>query len=138
MSKGTKEVYRAAKRILQYLVNTSSLGIEIKKWKKEKWNMTVYTDASFADVKEDRYKSTAGCLIFLNESLISWKTKKLKWVCCSTAESEYLGVYYGAKDAIGLARLLFDFHGKDVFPIELKTDNKAVLHIVNNIERHVF
>ena len=98
--------------------------------------MVVYTDASYADIKDDKFRSTAGFIIHLNNSLISWKTKKLKWVCCSTAESEYLGVYFGAREAIGLARLIKDFHDKDVFPIKIKIDNKAVLHIIKNTVSH--
>jgi|GEM_PF-1828837 len=131
-SQGTKETYRVAKKILQYLLNTKDYMIEINSFKKDKWELKVQSDASFADIKEDKYKSTAGYLIWLNNTLVTWKTKKLKWICTSTAESEYLACYYAAREAIGIGRLIEDFHQRNVFPIEIKVDNKAVIHIVTN------
>ena len=127
---GTKEVYRSAKRILSYLVSTNDLALEVKPWRKDEWELKVYCDASFADVVEDKYKSTGGFIIYLNDSVVAWKTKKMKWICNSTAESEYLSLYFASKKAITLAFIVKEVFGKDVFPVKVMMDNQAVVQVM--------
>lgn len=79
-SKATKETYRAAKRVLQYLLNTSDKGTTYKKWNnKSEVKLEIYSDSSFADIVSDGYKSTGGYIILLNGSVVGWKSYKIKW-----------------------------------------------------------
>ena len=139
---GTKEVFRAAKRILAYVVGTNDLALRVKAWDSPEWDMTLYCDASFADVVEDKYKSTGGFLLLLNDSIISWKSKKMKWVCSSTAEAEYLALYFSTKEALYLGYLVQEFFGKEIWPIRVKVDNQAVVHVIQksapaNLTKHM-
>eukprot|EP00924_Labyrinthula_sp_SR-Ha-C_P007640 maker-scaffold_42-snap-gene-2.80-mRNA-1 protein AED:0.41 eAED:0.42 QI:0/0/0/1/1/1/2/0/262 len=77
---GTKEVYRRAKSILAYLCGTSDLGLIMKRFSGAS-KLELYCDASFADDKLEKFRSTGGYLIFLNGGLIHWKSKKIKMVC---------------------------------------------------------
>jgi len=61
---------------------------------------------------------------------MTWKTKKLKWICTSSSEAEYLAFYYGCKQAIKTGRLIKDVFGKNIFPIKVFTDNQAVLDVI--------
>ena len=128
----TKEVYRCAKRVVSYLASTSSLGLEYKNWNRDEWKLEVYCDASFADIKEDKFKSTGGYLVWLNENLVSWKSKKLRYVCASTSESEYLACYSAAKEALFIGYLVEEAFQKSVWPIIINCDNKAVVDILNS------
>ena len=58
---------------------------------KEYPNITVYSDADWAQDVSDR-KSTSGCLIFLGESCISWFSRKQACVSLSSAEAEYVAL----------------------------------------------
>eukprot|EP00924_Labyrinthula_sp_SR-Ha-C_P010329 maker-scaffold_23-snap-gene-3.42-mRNA-1 protein AED:0.28 eAED:0.32 QI:0/0/0/1/0.33/0.5/4/0/1204 len=126
---GTKEVYRRAKSILAYLCGTSDLGLIMKRFSGVS-KLELYCDASFADDKLEKFRSTGGYLIFLNGGLIHWKSKKIKMVCTSTAQSEYLSLYTGVREVLFVARLLDDFFGMNVWPIKVYVDNQAVLNVV--------
>ena len=128
LQKPTKEVFRAAKRILSYVACTSDLGLWIPK--EGGYNIEVFSDASFADIVEQKYRSTGGYAVFVGQSLISWKSKKLKFICTSTAESEYLGLFVAAKESLFIAYLLEEVFMKKVFPIKMYCDNKAVVDIL--------
>eukprot|EP00924_Labyrinthula_sp_SR-Ha-C_P001528 snap_masked-scaffold_18-processed-gene-0.12-mRNA-1 protein AED:1.00 eAED:1.00 QI:0/-1/0/0/-1/1/1/0/94 len=51
-------------------------------------------------------------------------------VCTSTAQSEYLLLYIGAKEVLFVARLLDNFFGMKVWLIKVYVDNQAVLNVV--------
>eukprot|EP00924_Labyrinthula_sp_SR-Ha-C_P002217 augustus_masked-scaffold_19-processed-gene-4.37-mRNA-1 protein AED:0.39 eAED:0.40 QI:0/-1/0/1/-1/1/1/0/1346 len=127
---GTKEVYRRAKSILAYLCGTSDLGLVMKRFSGSS-KLELFCDASFADDKLEKFRSTGGFLIFLNGGLIHWKSKKIKMVCTSTAQSEYLSLYAGAKEVMFVARLLEDFFGMKTWPINVYVDNQAVLNVID-------
>ena len=125
----SKEVVRSAKRIIGYLQGTNNLGLKIKysDRAKEEWQIKLYTDSSFADIESEKFKSTGGFMIFLEDNLIGWKSKKLRYVCTSSGEAEYLAAYVGSKEALYLAYLLLEGFKINVFPILLYCDNKAVV-----------
>ena len=122
---GSKEVLRAAKRILGYIRRTSSLGLEIRQWPKEKpWILEVFSDSCFADNPSRKYCSTAGYLIFLNDTPVSWKTKRLKCVCTSSSQAEYLALYHAIKGTIMLGHIIKEFFGEKVFPVAVHCDKQ--------------
>lgn len=138
----TKEVFRSGKRIIEYLACTSDLGIEVKIWNEKKWNLVLYTDSSFADLTEEKYSSTGGYLMFLNGTPVNWKSKKLKHVCNSTAEAEYMALFIGVREAIGLGRTIEDYFGIKIWPLEVYTDNQASLEVIKgngstNLRKHM-
>ena len=89
--------------------------------------MEVYCDSSFADAALDRYKSTGGYIISLNKTAIAWKTRKIKWVCSSSSQAEYLALYLAAKEAVSLGYLIEDYFNEEIFPIKIYCDNLAVI-----------
>ena len=59
----TKETVRVAKRIIGYLVTTQEWSLKYMKSKTRE--IIVYADSSFADVTDDKFKSTGGYAIFV-------------------------------------------------------------------------
>ena len=129
----TLEVFRAGKRILKYLASTLDYGLRMDTKERRDLEVKVFTDATFADCTEDKFKSTGGYLIFVNDVLVSWKSKKLKWVCASVAHSEYLSMYEGSKQALSIAFLIEEVFKICPFPILLRTDNKAVVDTISKM-----
>ena len=81
-ARATKETYRAAKRILQYVYNTMDLQLQFNRWDtKSQPVLEVFSDSSFADIVQDGYKSTGGFIITLNGNVVGWKSYKIKWAC---------------------------------------------------------
>jgi len=126
LNKPTKEVFRSAKRILSYLVSTEKQRLIYKYWDK-KPILEAYTDSSFADIKEDHFKSTGGYAIYYCKNLIAWKSKKIKYVCTSSTKAEYLALYITAKEVLFLGYLLKEGYNIDVFPIDIYCDNKGTI-----------
>mgnify|MGYP001128591063 CR=1 FL=1 len=124
-------MYRIAKKVVAYLVTTSHLGLEFNKFTEEEWLLSVFTDSSFADNSDDKYQSTAGALFLLNGNLFHHKSKKMKWVATSSSEAEYLACFYAAREAMYFAYLVEEIYDKNVFPIQIMTDNMAVVNVVN-------
>lgn len=69
--------------------------------------LTAFTDADWATDIDDR-RSMAGCCVFLDNTLISWSSKKQKVVSRSSSESEYRSLADGAAEIKWLYSLLFE------------------------------
>ena len=61
---GTKEFFRAAKRTLANLVRTQDLALRIKPWDKRPMKLELLTDASFADIPDEK-----GVVVGMSSSL---------------------------------------------------------------------
>jgi len=131
--KATKESYRALKRVLKFLVGSKEKQLIFTRWKnKEKsLNITIYSDSSFADIEEDKYKSTGGYLIYINENLVAWKCSKIKWVSTSTCVSEFLAMYLAVKEGLRIAYFIEEMFEINPWPIEVFGDNKSAIQIIN-------
>ena len=77
----SKEVFRSVKRIHSYLNGTSNLAVRFTYAKSENWKLKLYTDSSLADVTTERYKSTGGYLLQLEENIIYRLEVKKDEVC---------------------------------------------------------
>ena len=99
-------------------------------FRKTKNQLRIYTDSSFADAQEDKFKSTGGYLIFLGKSLVTWQAKKIKWVCSSASQAEYYALYAGLMKGLEFAYLLQEFFNEDVFPLEVFIDNTSCIDVI--------
>jgi len=77
---------KAAIHVLQYLKNEPALGIFLSK--SPTFDLLAYCDADWVACSHTR-KSVSGFVIFLGNTLISWKSKKQVTVSLSSAEAEY-------------------------------------------------
>ncbi len=103
VSKPTIELRKLGTRIISFAFNTrKEARIEYLPWKQDEKKpvIRVFSDSSFADRPEEGYRSTAGILIYLNSSLVGWKSSKLKQVATSTCVAEYLALHAAVIEAI--------------------------------------
>lgn len=94
-------------------------------------NLRAYCDADWAACQDSR-KSLTGYCIFLDFSLVLWKTKKQTTVSRSSAEAEYRSMASTVCELKWLSYLLHDFGINVSLPISLYCDNNVALHITVN------
>jgi hypothetical protein len=143
----------AARRVLQYLYKTRSLGITYTRSVSElnvptifeaahhpldngKNRLQVFCDSDYAaDISR---RSLMGMVVMLNGGPISWLSTLGKTVCTSTAEAEVSAAVAAAKEAVHLKRMLIDLDlMKDDSPILIAEDNAACIAQCEAGLRHV-
>ncbi|GJY13628.1 ribonuclease H-like domain-containing protein [Tanacetum coccineum] len=77
---------KIAFKILRYLKGSPGLGIHFSK--ESGMSLKAYSDADWAKCVVTR-KSVTGYYVFINDNLISWKSKKQNTLSKSSAEAEY-------------------------------------------------
>ncbi|GJV24397.1 ribonuclease H-like domain-containing protein [Tanacetum coccineum] len=78
--------FKAALRVLRYLKGSPSLGLQFNKCSDLK--LRAYADADGAKCPKTRKSVTKYC-IFLENSIVSWKSKKQATLLISSSEVEY-------------------------------------------------
>ena len=121
--------FQTAKRLLRYLVGTSSQGILLAS--SSAAHLTAYCDSDWASCPITR-QSTSGYCIFLGASPISWKAKKQNVVARSSAEAEYRAMALTTCEVTWLTALLKDLGISKLPPAILNCDNQAAIAIAAN------
>ena len=116
----------AAKRVLRYLRGTTDLPIV---YKRGKFRMVSYTDASFG-ANPDNRKSTTGYLFHLGGGLISFGSKTQSLTAQSTVESELQALSYGAREAV--YNFLMELGFKTFSSVPINSDSTRALSVVGN------
>ena len=118
----------AAKRVLRYLWGTTDLPIV---YKRGKFRMVSYTDASFG-ANPDNRKSTTGYLFFLGGGLISFGSKTQSLTAQSTVESELQVLSYEAREAVYLSNFLMELGFKTFSSVPINSDSTRALSVAGN------
>lgn len=84
----TTAVWKAAKRVLQYVKNPKQLSLTFKKNENESC-LLAYADADWGFDKLDR-KSVSGLAVYHCKNIISWGSKIQQIIALSPAEAEYV------------------------------------------------
>uniref|UniRef100_A0A803Q1I1 Reverse transcriptase Ty1/copia-type domain-containing protein n=1 Tax=Cannabis sativa TaxID=3483 RepID=A0A803Q1I1_CANSA len=111
----------AAQRVLQYVKGTPGQGLFYSV--KSEIKIEAYTDADWASCIDTR-RSTGGFCVFLENFVVSWKSKKQHIVFRSSAEAEYRAMANTTCEVCLLSlldELGIEHHG----PAILHCDNKA-------------
>jgi hypothetical protein len=123
--------YLAAIRILRYLKLNQRFGIHLNKggMKNACVQIKAYVDADWANDSDRR--SYGAYLIFVNKSLVSWNSKKMKGsIPLSSTEAEYYALTEAIKEIMWIMRLLKDFgHNAEVTVFE---DNTSTISMIEN------
>ena len=86
MHKSTVLHWQSAKRLLRYLKQTLTFGLQI--YRTSCHTLQDFSDADWAGSRDDRC-STGNFCIFLGNNLISWSCRKQATVARSSTEAEY-------------------------------------------------
>ena len=124
-------VWKAAKKVLRYLLETKNYSLKYRKDNNSKAKIVAYSDASFANTEDG--KSTTGYCIFYGENLIYWKSKKQSVPSTSTTEAEIYALLDCVKESLYLRQLIDDTHvNNGTSDIDVYCDNKAAIQIITN------
>lgn len=125
--------WTAIKRIIKYLIGTSTFGILFQKG--EQHSLIGFSDADFAGDFETR-KSTSGYVYKYSNAPITWTSRRQQSVSVSTTEAEYIAASEACKEAIWLTQLLSDLDERCNRPVELYLDNQSAIRLIKNPEMH--
>jgi hypothetical protein len=121
------------KRILRYVKGTLSYGLRIGTSPID--SLTAYSDADWAGCP-DSHCSTSGYCAFLDDTLVSWSSKRQTTVSRSSAEAEYRVVAHVVAECCWLRQLLQELH----VPLSKATlvfcDNVSAVYMAANPVHH--
>ncbi len=86
MDRAENEHMHAMYRVMQYLLNTSSLGITYER--KNGIALEEYADSGYGS-NEDCRRSTTGYVIMLGKAAVQWKSQLQNTISLSSSEAEY-------------------------------------------------
>ena len=112
----------AAKRVLRYLKKTKNKKLT---YTNPNSNLHGFVDADWAN-SSDR-KSVGGYVYLLNNTAISWSSKKQSLVALSTKEAEYTAFTEASREALWLRRLLQDIEKHEPETTTIFADNQAAI-----------
>lgn len=120
------------KRVLRYLRGTILFKLKLGQCNS---NIFVkgFVDADWGGDHDDR-KSTSGYVFFINDSAISWLSKKQTTVALSTTEAEYVAASCAAQEAVWLRNVLICFGFEQKIPTTLCEDNQSCIKIASNVK----
>jgi hypothetical protein len=133
--------FRAAKRILRYLYSTRDKCLLIDPVR-EPFSLVAFCDANFGDDRDsgpevdDKHKSQGGYLVFLNGSLVSWRSRRHRSRCLSSMESEYYEACEVAKEIVWCRNMMRDIGYVMDEPTVVYEDNKACIAYSKNNTCH--
>ena len=121
--------FAAVKRIIRYLLGTSTRGLFYKLG--SSLTLHSYSDSDWAGCPDSR-KSTTGWCMYLDDALISWKCKKQERVSKSSTEAEYRAMSSACSEIIWLRRILSELGFPQTSPTPLHVDNTSAIQITAN------
>jgi hypothetical protein len=123
----------AMKRILRYLRGTLDFGLLLRR--SSATELHVYTDVDWAGYPDTR-RSTMGYVVFLDNSLVSWSSKRQPVVSRSSVEAEYRVVANDVAKAAWLRQLLHELHSPLATSTLVFCDNVSVVYLSTNLVQH--
>jgi hypothetical protein len=128
VSKPTKRLWNAIKRIIRYLKTTRDICLTFRR---SDLTLEAWADSDFAGDITDR-KSTSGWLYKIGGNAISWKSQKQKLVAMSTTEAEYVSASEATKEALWLQDLLQELKLAKGKVTVLNQDNQSAIFLEKN------
>ena len=122
-----KPHWTAVQRVFRYLKGTRNLGIFFRQ--DCSMQLSAFVDAAYADCPDTR-RSTYGFVTLLQGAPISWTSKlpAARTPACSTAEAEYVGMYFLCRELKWLRQFLNEL-GLPQQPTPVYEDNNACIRI---------
>ncbi|CAI7827058.1 unnamed protein product [Closterium sp. NIES-54] len=129
----------AAKRVLRYLCNMSSMGLVLRG--RGPVVLTSHADASWVD-DSATHRSSLGYTFSLGSGSVFWRSIRSSLVLSSRCEAEIYAGAMVAQELLWLTYLLTDLGEQPRSPPVLYVDNKAMIalcqeHRVEHITKHI-
>ncbi|GKA28268.1 ribonuclease H-like domain-containing protein [Tanacetum coccineum] len=98
-------------------------------------SLTAYSNVDWAKCVVTRKFVTCYC-VFLNNSLVSWKSKKQNTLFKSSTEAEYIAFALVTSEVIWILKILKDLNIENILPVKLYCDSNSVIKIASNLVFH--
>ncbi|EIW72472.1 hypothetical protein TREMEDRAFT_26072, partial [Tremella mesenterica DSM 1558] len=121
LTKPTKKVWEEGIMVITYLRSTRLHA--------------GWVDANWAGCKDTR-RSTTGWIFMMNDSPITWSSKRQATVSSSTVEAEYIAMAEAAKEAQWLRGLLREIGYDQLNPTVLNCDNQGSISLARRPGTH--
>ena len=122
------------KRIFKYIKGTIEYGLMYKK-RNDCLKIIVFSDADYASDYITR-KSVSGFFVKLDDSVISWGSRKQSTVALSTTESEFIAASTAIQEMIWIKRLMKPLHDDNLPKPILYIDNQSAIQIIKDLRYH--
>ena len=127
-----KSHWKAAQKILNYLLETAHLTLKFNKEATVDVGTLVYVDADFASKATDR-RSVSGALVLVAGCIVAWISRTQKCVTLSTTEAEYVSMGDGVKEGLFVNDVLkFLVPSARNGKIEVLEDNEGAIALAEN------
>lgn len=120
-------------RIIQYLLGSSDRGLFYPVG--SPFRLIAFSDADEAGYPDTRHFITDWCM-FLDDSLISWKSKKQDRVSKSSTKSKYQAMSVACSEIVWLRGLLAEIGFPQSSPTLLHADSTSAIQIATNSVFH--
>ncbi|GJZ53137.1 ribonuclease H-like domain-containing protein, partial [Tanacetum coccineum] len=120
---------KTAFKILRYLKSCPGLGIRIAR--ASGMFLNAYIDADWAKCIVTR-KSVIGYCVLLNNSFVSWKSKKQNTLSKSSTEIEYMALVAVTSEVIWILKILKDLQVEKLLLVSLYCDSNSAIKIAVN------
>ena len=123
----------AAKHILRYVVGTVDYGLDYRRLGGV--GLIGFTDLDWVGSASDR-KSTYGCYFSLGSAVVSWLSRKQKFIAFNFAEVEYMAASQASCEALWLRKFMVDLFGQELRPTIIHCDNQSCIRLSENPVLH--
>jgi Reverse transcriptase (RNA-dependent DNA polymerase)/gag-polypeptide of LTR copia-type len=130
LSKANSVCMDLAMRTVKYLYHTRGRGIVYQVLHTYAVEIVAYVDSDWGS-SEDR-KSTTGYVVYLNGSVLAFKSKKQNSIAMSSAEAEYCAVSKVIMYLRGLLNMMKELKLNVKQPVQIWNDNQAAISIMNS------
>ncbi|CAI7822561.1 unnamed protein product, partial [Closterium sp. NIES-53] len=126
--------WKEMQRTIAYLQQRGEDGL-LYEGREETMEFIGYADASHASDKKDR-KGAYGYVFLLGGTAITWQGKKLNDIALSSAEAEYMALFYAYQEGVWLRRLLQEMGVRVQDPTTIRSDSKSAIELAKNDNWH--
>ncbi|GJX51286.1 hypothetical protein Tco_0278131 [Tanacetum coccineum] len=126
-----KSHLKTALKVIRYVKDCLRKGINVIKTSVSGTVLKSYSDADWARCTDTR-RSVSGFCIFMNESLVSWKSKKQNTISKSSTEAEYRTLASVTSEVIWVLKILKDLYCSNLLPVKVFCDNNSIIRIAAN------
>eukprot|EP00253_Pinus_taeda_P020111 PITA_20111 len=129
MVKPTKLFWKAGKHVLHYIRGTSGYGLWYRQ--EDEVKLCGFTDADWVGSPTDR-KSTSGGIFSIGSRVVSWYSRKQRFVALSSTEANYMAASLAACEAIWMRKILVRLFGSHLDPTMIYCDNQTCIKLSAN------
>ncbi|GJV25359.1 hypothetical protein Tco_1378054 [Tanacetum coccineum] len=115
----------------RYLKGCPGKGVNVIRTSTSVNVLKAYTDADWARCTDTR-RSVTGYCVFMNNSLVSWKSKKQNTISKSSTEVEYRALASVTSEVIWVLKFLKDLDCSNLLPVKVFCDNSSTIKIAAN------